>query len=178
MRLLGRAPREVYRVYDEDEYLAGETWGQRRTAADASEAGAHGKRLRRTLSLAILIAAAGAFGAVVALNVFTQSRVTGRRFGSRHRSAASSLVASSGAHLRVRQRTYVRAPARRDGAFPRVETVADAARSRVRMRHSSWSAHLRQELAAAAVVGASRDPEQTTSPAVAEAEPAEFGFER
>jgi hypothetical protein len=94
MRFPRRAPREVYRLYDEEEYLAGATWepgvGQEAEAAQIST----DSRLRRIVSAAILLGATGAVGGLVVLNSFPQQRWSGRRPGPRMRSATASAARS------------------------------------------------------------------------------------
>jgi len=121
MRLPRRAPREVYRVYAEEEFLAGAeeelldgaaqgTVADRdqvdepvmpRPRADAAlrrstdgVSGQAGRRLRRAAGAAMLLGAIGAFAVLLAVNGLLSARVTTRRFAQAGPTAAGPAVGS------------------------------------------------------------------------------------
>ncbi len=98
MRLPRRAPREVYRLYDEEEYLAGATWEPSvelpDTEASADPSSSPDLRRRRMTSAAILVGAASAVGAVIALNTLHQSPRNGRGEDGRARSTRAKPTAA------------------------------------------------------------------------------------
>jgi hypothetical protein len=65
MTLLRRRPREIYRVYSEEEYLGG-AGSELGAGTESASAGTH--RLHRIVGVAVLVGATGMVGAVVALN--------------------------------------------------------------------------------------------------------------
>jgi hypothetical protein len=87
MRFPRRAPREVYRVFDEDEYLAGATWEPDRKSVAVRRSTE--LRWPRILSAAILIGTTGAVGGLVLLSSLSHPRGSGRRSGLRMPLAAS-----------------------------------------------------------------------------------------
>jgi hypothetical protein len=101
MTLLRRAPREVYRVYDEEEFLA-------RTDCEASfeaVAASSERRLQRVVGATTLVAITGVVGGLV---VFTSlPAVVGGSRRSRGRLAAASALAS----VRTERAQMWRAPA-------------------------------------------------------------------
>lgn len=133
-----RAPREVYRVYTENDYLEGVDGPLLEPVfpADAQH------RLRRVAGAAMLVGAFGAVGGVLALNSPSPSGSTARRRGGSVRAVRGQLVAATrsrarppAAHMRaaVRSRAVPAAPHRRDleaayvappGAVQTGETVA------------------------------------------------------
>jgi len=105
-----RRPREVYRVYSEDEYLngaesepatVGETVGEEPVAAEPATKDLRERRLRRMAGVAMLAGAVGTVAGVVVANSSWGHRGAGRRPGSLVASTRSSLPvsfpASSGA---------------------------------------------------------------------------------
>jgi hypothetical protein len=106
MMLLRRAPREVYRVYGEEEFFA--------TAADARSEptdGAGEHRLQRVAGATVLLAAAGAVGGLIAITSLSTAA------GARRRAGADLLagVRLSG-HARAARSRAWREPASPDGA--------------------------------------------------------------
>jgi hypothetical protein len=98
MTLLRRSPREIYRVYSEQEYLCGAGAGlafdverlaeeSPRAAAREHRGGAE-HRLRRVVAVAMLAATVGTFGGLVCLNLTRADR--GNRAGQRGWLAARS----------------------------------------------------------------------------------------
>ncbi len=98
MTLPRRAPREVYRVYDEDEFLAAAGHEQ---AWEAPAATAGAGRARRLVSAAMLFGAVGAVGGLIALNGLAPPTGTGRRIGGGLRAAAGLLISSGFSHARI-----------------------------------------------------------------------------
>jgi hypothetical protein len=98
MTLLRRAPREVYRVYDEDEFLAAAGHEQ---AWEAPAATAGAGRARRLASTAMLFGAVGAVGGLIAVNCLAPPKGTGRRVGGGLRAAAGLLISSGVSHARI-----------------------------------------------------------------------------
>jgi hypothetical protein len=104
MRLLRRAPREVYRVYGEAEFFAdaGPAAHPEPEADGVSE-----RWLRRVIGTTLLLAAAGAVGGVVA-SAGTPSAPSARRgIRSSLVAAAGSLVAGARIHLVAGARVHV-----------------------------------------------------------------------
>jgi hypothetical protein len=98
---LRRAPREVYRLYGEREYLAGA--GCELGPARPERSGGESQRMRIT-SVAMLLAALGTLGGVVVLNWPGQLRRTpAHRVGARWRTAPAPLIAMASRPLRARR---------------------------------------------------------------------------
>lgn len=89
MMLLRRAPREVYRVYSEAEFLADPLCDERMRKVDAT---ARVRRLNRIAGATVLVAAAGAVGALIAWTS-TPSIAGSRR---RERPRTHPVLASNG----------------------------------------------------------------------------------
>jgi hypothetical protein len=108
MMLLRRRPREVYRVYSEDEYLDGAgaevgaglevaavgTWPP---AAEPARKAAGERRLRRVAGVAMLAGALGAVGGLVVMTSSWTNRGAGRRPGSLVAAVRSPAVVGSSA---------------------------------------------------------------------------------
>ncbi|HEX5852455.1 MAG TPA: hypothetical protein VFY36_05130 [Solirubrobacteraceae bacterium] len=157
MRFPRRAPREVYRLYSEDEFLAGATW-----EPDVEEAGTArvptDLRRRRVLSAAILLGAASAVGALIALNSFVQSKENDRP-GGRARVAKAKPRIAVGLHKVVVAQARQRARAHR-----RARSSRHSSQSLRRQPHRHPNSY---RFASASVASTS-----------AGTRPAEFGFER
>jgi hypothetical protein len=98
MTLLQRPPREVYRVFDEDEFLA--RGGPEHHSASAPPSGGQ-RRLRRIAGTTVLVAATGAVGGLLAMaGVFSVSG-NRRRAGARlfAATAPSGVPRSSSSHV-------------------------------------------------------------------------------
>lgn len=89
MTLLRRAPREVYRVYSEAEFLANPLCDERMWRVDAT---AGVRRLNRIAGATVLVAAVGAVGALIAWTS-TPSIAGSRR---RERPRTHPVLASNG----------------------------------------------------------------------------------
>jgi hypothetical protein len=96
---LGRAPREVYRVYSESEFFA-DGADEKRREAEHGVAGA--RKLQRLAGVTVLLATVGAVGGLIALAslpVLTGGR---RRAGSR---ASADLASPARTSLPLRRQT-------------------------------------------------------------------------
>jgi hypothetical protein len=91
MTLLRRAPREVYRVYAEEEFLADTRCDEPLHTVGAA---AGGRRLHRIAGATALVAAAGAVGGLIALTGL-QSLAGGRRRERQRPAAVTALTAST-----------------------------------------------------------------------------------
>jgi hypothetical protein len=137
MTLLRRAPREVYRVYGEAEFLADPLCDERMRKPDAA-AGA--RRLNRIAGATVLVAAAGAVGGLIAWTS-TPSIASNRR---RERQRAQPAVASIGRTPASRPRVW-RA---REGADRSAHVPAGGYKLRRRDRFQSARPHaLRRRIA-------------------------------
>jgi hypothetical protein len=97
MTLLRRAPREVYRVYDEEEFFA---------RADRDECfgstGASGEpRLRRVAGVTVLLAAAGAVGGLIAITSLSAATGARRRVGARRLATTGPPASARAASARA-----------------------------------------------------------------------------
>lgn len=170
MTLIGRAPRSVYRVYDEDDYTCGPAGepsapaapGEHLSEPSAPAFDGPGERLlpraagarrpRRAAGVALLAAVLGAGGGLLVLD------------GVRMRSSAPPLAVGTAAAPTVHSARTGPAVARGAGRVGRVKHTARAHRHRsgpVRPVGSITVAHVAQ-----------------AGPPVASAPGAEFGFER
>jgi hypothetical protein len=106
-----RAPREVYRVYTEDEYLRGVDGGLPDIAGLPANAR---NRLRRIASAALLVGVCGAVGGVLALGGFAPATGPARRMRLGGRAVRGRLVAANSGSFReearVNRGVAVRAP--------------------------------------------------------------------
>ena len=133
MMLLRRRPREVYRVYSEEEYLNGagsepamvlaEEWP---VAVEPARNGAGERRLRRVAGMAMLAGAVGTVGGVVAANNPWAHRGAGRRPGS--------LVAATRASRIVRS---ISDPASAPPPSPTLARTSGTTRSRAARRRGA-----------------------------------------
>ncbi len=83
MTLLGRPPREMYRVYTEEEFFAAEDWPVEAEPDVAPVAAGEPKPWGRVAGLAALAAVVTAVVGVVAMNATRSRTGTERRFASR-----------------------------------------------------------------------------------------------
>jgi hypothetical protein len=167
MTLLRRAPREVYRVYGEREFLADMCHDERPEAA-RSEIGP--RRLQRVVGTTMLLAATGAVGGLIAITSLSSVAGDRRRGRADLLAATSSLVSSYAARARV----WREGPGS-DG--PHRQSVSGRPADRARKVRSAAA---RPPTAAVAV----RQPAPPIQPAASESTEAaasgqsEFGFER
>jgi hypothetical protein len=85
MRLLRPAPREVYRLYDEEAFLARDG---RRDDPSLEASDEEWLRLRRATVAVMLLGAIGALGALISLNGLHPANGVSRRLGARLRAAS------------------------------------------------------------------------------------------
>lgn len=102
MTLLRRRPREVYRVFTEEEYLNGAelefdlgAGGEHPATVEPARRSSDTPRLRRAAGVTMLVGAIGAVGGVVALNGAWAHRGAGRRTGHLVASMRSRVAGSS-----------------------------------------------------------------------------------
>jgi hypothetical protein len=114
LNLLRRAPRTVYRVFDEEEYLSG---SGEEECFTAPASGARDRRLRRAASAAMLVGTVSAIGGLVTLSDVWPVRGSGRRPGVGLRDLAGALVSphAAGTHD-WRERERARRPREGTGA--------------------------------------------------------------
>jgi len=189
MTLLRRAPREVYRLYGEDEFLScADAGGRSEATTDSFEVHvpAAGRRaLQRILGTTMLLATAGALGGLIALTTMPSAPRARRRATTGRLAGAGSFSSSRPVGLNARPR-----PASADvqpGVQARARTpVAVRAVSLGRGRRSPRA--VRREVvdvAAARRIGirtvAELPPSPSSDRVSAPQQPggrAEFGFER
>jgi hypothetical protein len=191
MTLLRRAPREVYRVYGEREFLAGACYDE---CFDAVPSQAGEGRLQRIAGATMLLVAIGAVGALIAIASLWSATGDGHRVGAGLLAVTGSLLSSriarahvwreradpgASRHRRVRELQADRRSAQ-ELQVDRVRGVRLALARRA-------SAPARASAVASRVAGAPIElavPASVAPPTVrASAEPAqsgqsEFGFER
>jgi hypothetical protein len=183
MTLLRRAPREVYRVYGEHEFLA-DACHDEGFAAVASETGP--RRLHRMAGATMLLAAMGAVGGLIALTSLSSVARGGRRVRADLLAATGSLISSRAARAHVwRERAGSGAPGHQSVRERQADRIRSARSAATRPRAAAVG--LRHPLA----------PIEAPAPAPIEAPPAsvarltarassalrqpgqsEFGFER
>jgi hypothetical protein len=197
MTLLRRAPREVYRVYGEEEFFTCATNGEHMELATPATGV---RRLYRIAGATMVLAAMGAVGALVAI-ASRSAAGDGRRVGAGLLAATGSLASSRGARTHVLWRgsadadgpRHRGAPARPADRARQVELARQIDRARSVRRASARpranvavvghaSAPIEPALQAS-VAGvttqASAESRQPEQPAPAQhAGQSEFGFER
>jgi hypothetical protein len=191
MSLLQRTPREVYRVFDEDEFLVrgADQLGNHSAPPVAAE-----RRLRRILGATVLVAAAGAIGGLLA--VAGVLSVSGPRRRTRVRLfAATGLAPSSARAQTVGGRHLTVSGGSRDAAVRgRSKRIAVSRRSRLDVRsvgkRGAISGPTGGRARALAFVAAPRSTSVEATPSAGDRPPAvdgpqlqhpgrpEFGFER
>jgi hypothetical protein len=191
MSLLQRAPREVYRVFDEDEFLvrgAGQPGNSPATPVGAE------RRLRRIAGTTVLVAAAGAVGCLLAVaGVFS---VSGARRRSGVRLSASNVPPSSSSRVETLggRDLAVSEGSRSARLRARSRRIGISRRSRLDVRsvgkRRAVSGSTGEGARALAFVAAPRSTPVEAAPSAGDAPPAadgpqlqrsggpEFGFER
>jgi hypothetical protein len=101
MMLLRRAPREVYRVYGEEEFFAVAARDERFEPTG----GRVGRRRHRVAGATVLLAATGAVGGLIALNSLSAATDARRRVGAGLLTATRSLASSRVARVQVWRET-------------------------------------------------------------------------
>lgn len=150
MTRLCRRPRAVYRVYDEEEYLAGAdplpAWEEEAQGEPAAGEPSHGRRLQRLAGAAALTGAVGTVGGVVGLAGLRTHAADPREIAQRvmpsARAAALRGNASTPARAAHRQTLHpTRPPSRhaRRGAHARV-SLSSAKRAETPVREIAVSA--------------------------------------
>ena len=191
MRRLRRRPRAVYRVYGEEEYLAGVDTLSAREDPPLAEEPAHGRRLQRIAGAAALTGALGTVGGIVGLAGLRMHTVGRREIAQRVTSpvrvAAVRGHASTPAHM-LRRRTLHpirprRIHTRRWTAVPPPHGSALRAESAARriVISSSRSTPARVIRTVPGISTDATSAAQGPSPATLDVRPraqSEFGFER
>jgi hypothetical protein len=180
MTLLRRAPREVYRVYDEEEFLAYADGGE---CSQVTMSGVGGRRLHRVASATMLVAAIGAVGGLVAIVGLSSVAGDRRRVGAGLLTATGSFASSRAARIHIwreRAGSRPRHQSARDRWAERVRGVRRAGVSRAGARLSVLAAASRRQISPAEVV-APASVARLTATVSAESQrsgQSEFGFER
>ncbi|HTA33241.1 MAG TPA: hypothetical protein VK721_07435 [Solirubrobacteraceae bacterium] len=191
MTLLQRTPREVYRVFDEDEFLVrgADQLGNSPATPVTAE-----RRLRRIVGTTVLVAAAGAVGGLLAVaGVFS---VSGARRRAGIRLFAATVPPSSSSRVETLGGRHLTAPkgSRDAGVRRRSKRVAVSRRARLDVRsvgeRRAVSGPIGGRAPALAVVAAPRSRSVEAAPSAGDTPPAldgpqlhrsgrpEFGFER
>ena len=181
MPLMRRASREVYRVYDEDEFFADASRDETEASRDKSFQAAprvREQRLRRVAGVTMLLTTMGAVGGLIAVSGLSAVGDRGRRVGAGLLAASGSLVSSRAAHAHVwRERVGAdgsrrrRAQGRRTDRARTVRRVVAGPRADVVLGKRSAPIGV----ASAASVG---HPAARASAAPQRRGGSEFGFER
>jgi hypothetical protein len=124
MTLLRRAPREVYRVYAEDDFFDGPALEE---GFDRRSAGAD-RRLPRFVGGAVLLAMVGAVGGLIAITSASSASRAGRRLGSGLLAATGSVGSSRRVGSHVWQQPAAAVDSLRGGASIRRTTPASRPR--------------------------------------------------
>jgi hypothetical protein len=191
MTLLTRRPREVYRVFEEDEFLAADT---HELAATPAAPVASQRRVRRTAAAAALVAATSALAGLLAIAEMLPVSSNRRRtvvplFAGRGSAAAPAPASTHVAALAARHQPTL--PARAPAADAREPSTRFRRLRRARLGRRSVLAR-RVASRTLAQVAAPRSvpvapapaaaPERASSPVGASEPPSadrpEFGFER
>lgn len=190
MTLLRRAPREVYRVYDEQEFFAEDARGEHVLGA-GRQAGS--LRLHRVAGATIVLAVTGAVGGVIAIaGTPSSGGRSAHRVSTRLLAATGSLLAARGrvwhapAGARGPRRGSSQAALARDVKHTRaLASAANGAREQVRSLASTAAPKLarapvdREALASVARNVASASAGVASAPAdPRQPRQSEFGFER
>ncbi|HSZ14441.1 MAG TPA: hypothetical protein VK790_10455 [Solirubrobacteraceae bacterium] len=182
MTLLRRAPREVYRVYDEDEFFASAGIGQCGEAPTPTpELDRHAHRVA---GVTVLVAAVGAVAGLVVITSVSPSARAGRRAGARLSADGGAVGRSHEASTRIWN-----APADTDGAPAGDETERAASANgggsatlarRVEMarRAAATRRTAGSTITASASPAADGSAQAAASSGAATVKQPEFGFER
>jgi hypothetical protein len=192
MTLLRRAPREVYRVYAEDEFFAGPGLDER---WEADACGPESRRLHRAAGATMLLAAVGALGGLITVTSLSSTARARRQVGSGPLAATASLGSSAAASahvwreparveadrhrgarargipVRARPRTGI---STRAASIPRSRTAHERDRT-VPVEAPTTVSSVRMVADASPASSAPAPPTQSPTPSPV---PAEFGFER
>jgi hypothetical protein len=182
---LGRAPREVYRVYNEREFFAD---GAHEERLEVERAVAGGRRLQRLAGVTVLLAAVGAAGGLIVV-ASLPSRAGGRRRGG-SRLAADVASPTRASMPSWRQQPRAQRLTAATGGASALKPAAGAVHAE--RQHSAPGAAGRRRAGSERVVGAVREQAaasvelaasaaDTSRAAVVATRPSgqiEFGFER
>jgi hypothetical protein len=177
--ILRRAPREIYRLYSEEEYLAGAAWEHEPAVASS------GLQARRILSAALLLGALGAVAGLVATTGLSRLGGSTRRHSLRARSTADTTSPVT-TRSRVARPAPAHSSAQSQGPVRKFAAVAvpasDAhAGSRRRERRAALAVVEVRDAGSSSVSGSevtTPRPSVSETAVVANAEPREFGFEQ
>lgn len=202
--LLHRAPREVYRVYDEDEFLDGAGDEEffalvepvapiapiepLKLAEPAASAGTGERRLRRLAGAAMLVGAVGTVGGAIAINISRPARGVARRTSPSSPVVTRSYVATTthaSATVHPSAAGHHVSSAQAPPSHPVAHASSHGGRRRGGRKDVAWRGYARGARRNAAVVGQGlATPAMLARSSVSEpvapprAEHAEFGFER
>jgi len=178
MTLLGRAPREVYRVYSEEEFFA---IADRDVRFDATDDAAE-RRLHRVAGATVLLAVTGAVGGLIAITSLSAATGARRRVGASLLASTRSFISSPAVRSKVlRDAARVERVRRPDVHQHRVARHAGRGRVVPRTLAVGTPAQLARPTASAAAAMPAQPPGTTASTAVAAPRvsgQSEFGFER
>jgi hypothetical protein len=178
MTLLRRAPREVYRVYSEEEFFA---IADRDERFDSS--GATGeRRLHRVAGATVLLAVTGAVGGLIAIASLSAATGARRRVGASRLASTRPFISAPATRSRVLRESHGVGRARRpDPHRQRDARRAGPARAVPRSLAVATPVRSARPTASAAVATAARPLRMTASSAAAAPQASgqsEFGFER
>jgi hypothetical protein len=182
MTLLRRAPREVYRLYGEEEFFADAPLDERISMAPA---GPGGQQLQRLAGATMLLAAVGAVGGLIAITGVSSVAGARRRGGARLAAATGSAVPTRSDVSRARTSSGVRITREQ-----RTEPARSAPRADGRdQEHAAASRHRRARVAVTVPVSVATPAQVPVQPSAADMTASapvvrrqpvqvEFGFER
>jgi hypothetical protein len=182
MTLWRRAPREVYRLYGEEEFFADAPANERSGATSA----VHGPQLQRLVGVTMLLAVIGAVGGVIAVTLVSSVAGGRRRGGVRSAAAArGSALATRPDVWRARRSSGVQSAWKRAmepaQSSPRAGMRARGLAVAPRRRSARVAVNGRVGLASPAQVSMRPEmPEVPASAPIVQRQPVqvEFGFER
>jgi hypothetical protein len=191
MTLLQRAPREVYRVYDEEEFFERADRDERLEPTGATGE----RRLQRVAGVTVLLAAAGALGGLIAITSLSAATGARRRVGARLLATTGSPVSARAAAAHMWRASPSVGPLRRPSV--RGQDIARPAGRVVLVRHGGTprraaapqrapvsegspelAVHEQSTPVAAATPAQPVSPVASASATAQRAGQSEFGFER
>jgi hypothetical protein len=189
MRLLSRMPREVYRIYSEDDFLADAICGE---PLPRSGVAAGSRRLHRLVGVTLLIVAASAIGGSIVLTSVRSLAEGRRRVRARSEAVPESLAAVRAPRPSVWRQRVTESDARPGHASASHRTarrhgrVPAALVGKQKLHGAEPSAPVgerestlaRQNPSVKVVVAAEAAPSLAAADTAGEPEQAEFGFER
>ena len=181
MRLPRRAPREVYRVYGEEEFFAAAheppPWSAPESASDAR---AH---LHRIAGATMLLAVIGAIGGLIAAASLTSVGGSRRRSGARRVAGLTGSLRSTRPLVDARSEhsSLSRAPRRVSRRPPRWDSAELLRHSRASVSRVTPPRALRERISTGEVAAPAQSAREVPEPSGSVAAPsaqAQFGFER